>query len=256
MGSLAFERAAKPLMEAMVPEEDKCFSWEQIHQCLGRVAEVMGEWAGVPMPVKGQSMVVHPSYPFAEQLSKVFCPDPEPEEEESDSSDEEWICRNSWRSMRHGREVQIWQNGQTYRVAYGRRVNTAPLILETLHAALAWDYAAEVRAVEKLSRHISQTAFEHYVMTGSFLESSEKSGLFYVFRRLRPTIALTAKKGDCMHIIAALCAHPIGYYTGSWAGALVPTDDVISHLLLMRSDEHYFWRISNQHPAWAPEAGL
>lgn len=39
-----------------------------------------------------------------------------------------------------------------------------------------------------------------------------------------------------MRIVACLCMHPIGYYADSWAGALCPTDDVITHLLLMRSE--------------------
>ena len=43
---------------------------------------------------------------------------------------------------------------------------------------------------------------------------------------------------------------------GSWAGAMVPTDDVIAHLSLMRGDEHMFWKRCNQHPSWRPEAGL
>lgn len=32
--------------------------------------------------------------------------------------------------------------------------------------------------------------------------------------------------------------------------------DVIAHLALMRGDEHMFWKRSNQHPPYRPEAGL
>jgi len=59
-----------------------------------------------------------------------------------------------------------------------------------------------------------------------------------------------------VRILACLCAHPIGFYTGSWAGALVPTDDVMAHLLLVRGDEHEFWKQCNQHHPLAPESGL
>lgn len=89
-----------------------------------------------------------------------------------------------------------------------------------------------------------------------FAERSPRSGISYIFRRLRPTIALKAGKDDRMRCLAALCMHPIGYYDGSWAGAMCPTDDVIAHLMLMRGDEHMFWRRSNQHPAWSQFAGI
>ena len=90
-----------------------------------------------------------------------------------------------------------------------------------------------------------------------FLEKSERSGVTYLFRKLRPTVALRpCRDGDGMRVLAALCLHPIGYYDGSWAGAMCPTDDVVAHLMLMRGDEVMFWRRSNQHPADRPEAGL
>lgn len=37
---------------------------------------------------------------------------------------------------------------------------------------------------------------------------------------------------------------------------MVPTDDVIAHLLLMRGDERLFWRRANQHHPLDPESGL
>jgi hypothetical protein len=50
--------------------------------------------------------------------------------------------------------------------------------------------------------------------------------------------------------------HPLGYYGRSWAGCMVPTDDVIAHLLFMRGDEARFWGQCNHHEPWRPEAGL
>jgi hypothetical protein len=56
--------------------------------------------------------------------------------------------------------------------------------------------------------------------------------------------------------LASLCLHAIGYYDGSFAGVMVPTDCVISHLMLCRADEHLYWRKANQHPAEVPQAGI
>jgi hypothetical protein len=88
-----------------------------------------------------------------------------------------------------------------------------------------------------------------------FLERSQRSGIMYLFRRLKPTVAINTNGEDC-RVMCTLCMHPIAYYQGSWAGAMCPTDDVVAHLMLMRGDEPMFWRRSNQHPAYRPEAGL
>ena len=86
---------------------------------------------------------------------------------------------------------------------------------------------------------------------------------------MKPTVALGHSGGwrgylakergrpyDDTNILCAMCLHPIGYYAGSWAGAMCPTDDVLAHLMLMRGDEKMFWRRANQHAAYLPEAGL
>lgn len=95
------------------------------------------------------------------------------------------------------------------------------------------------------------------MMTGSFLETSQRSGVTYLFRRLRPTLAMRGSlDGSSVHILAALCLHPIGYYSDSFAGTMVPTDDVCAHLLMMRGDEHHFWRKANHHNIHAASSGL
>lgn len=45
-------------------------------------------------------------------------------------------------------------------------------------------------------------------------------------------------------------------YRNTMCGAMCPTDDVMAHLLLMRGDEHMFWRRANQHPPHSPNSGL
>lgn len=239
-------------------------TWDDIRAKVSQIAAGCGEWAGMPLPVEGMSMTIHPSYPFAERFSGTFAAPPSARICRNEDVREDTAVRNSWRSYRDGREVTIFRDGQRFCFAYTGRQNAVPMILQTIGAARAWDYKAELRAMETLKRHVTEWAFECYLLTGSFLESSTRSGIMYVFRRLRPTIALSGKPSyfrrcaeqDSVRILCCLCMHPIGLYNNSWAGALVPTDDVLAHLLLMRGDEHKYWAQCNQHPVWAPEAGV
>ena len=50
--------------------------------------------------------------------------------------------------------------------------------------------------------------------------------------------------------------HPLGYFASSWIGAMPPTDEVVAHLLMIRGDEHYFWRKANQIPFSEPNSGV
>ena len=239
-------------------------SWEDVHAAIAREGKRRGEWAGLPMPIEGMSMMIHPSYPFSQNLAKTFMPTDgvrhvcRSEDVEADTE-----IRNSWRSFNDGREVTIWRDGKKFRFSHTGRMNTGSMLLSTIGASRAWDFNAEIRAMEALKAKITEWAYQCYVMTGSFLESSPKSHVVYLFRRLRPTVAMSGQpdykngRGDQgMRILACLCAHPVGYYNDSWAGALVPTDDVLAHLLLMRSDEHEFWKQANHHHPLAPESGL
>jgi hypothetical protein len=127
--------------------------------------------------------------------------------------------------------------------------------LGTLGASDVWSIETESNALQTLATLIPHRQFKQYLLTGSFLESSKRSGVTYLFRKLRPTVAMSSRTGR-MRILCALCLHPIAYYSGSWAGAMTPTDDVIAHLMLMRGDERMFWKRANQHPAYRREAGL
>ena len=91
--------------------------------------------------------------------------------------------------------------------------------------------------------------------TNSFLETSKKSNVTYLFRKAKPTIAL--KSGDKgVKILTVLCLHPIGHYAETFAGCMVPTDDVIAHLQMMRGDEHKFWSKSNHHESHDITSGI
>ncbi len=133
--------------------------------------------------------------------------------------------------------------------------NRANMAFATMEACPAWKLTAERKALDILAGLVKPHIFEAYMLCGQFIETSERSGITYMFRRLRPTLAIKATdKGSS--VLCGLCLHPIGYYANSWAGVMVPTDEVVAHLMLMRGDEHYFWKQANQHPAWHPAAGL
>jgi hypothetical protein len=111
---------------------------------------------------------------------------------------------------------------------------------------------AEFRAMESLRPRVSKNQFDSYVLSGAFPERSPRSGLFYYFRKGLPTLAVTyhGKYSESGRVLCALCLHPMGYYAGTHVGLMTPTDEVIAHLLMMRADEHAFWKKSGQ---WAAE---
>lgn len=216
---------------------------------LRAMAGKAGEWAGIPMPLEGEDLVVHPSYAFAGVLTR-------PKKTEEDLERAGYRIRNVFWSWRWRARIVIFErDGKVMWTPILGTGNSATMELQTLGCSLAWGIEQEGRAVQLLATLLKHVAFKYYLMTGMFLETSKRSGIHYLFRKLRPTVALHAKKGK-LSVLAALCMHPIGYYDGSWAGAMCPTDDVIAHLMLMRADEHLFWRRCNQHAAWEPQAGL
>ena len=166
--------------------------------------------------------------------------------------------RNRWWSSRLRAEIYIWEEPDG-RVVWGKhhRPHAISMALQTLGCSVAWGVEQESEAIQTLGQMIRHHQFKQYLLTGMFLETSRRSGLTYLFRRLRPTVAIDARAtGGDSRILAALCLHPIGYYAGTWAGSMCPTDDVIAHLSLMRGDEAMFWKRANQHPPGRPEAGL
>lgn len=100
--------------------------------------------------------------------------------------------------------------------------------------------------MDSLKEKLTAAQWNSYVLTGIFPETSKRSGLTYFFRKGFPTLALSYHGDEQGRIIAALCLHPFGYYAGTHCGAMTPTDEVIAHLLLMRADEHGFWKKSGQ----------
>lgn len=227
------------------------------------------EWAGIPMPLDGQPLTLCPKYPHAEGLSMIGRP-PEPE---GPSRFEGAKMRNRFYSHARKLSVLIFEHEGKIDWRWEPAYHGLGFIVKTLGASFAWGIEQEGKAVQLLGELVTHVAFKQYMLTGMFLEKSKRSGLTYLFRRLRPTVVIDAREGrrleyrigategrwsesDDSTIRTTLCMHPIGHYEDSWAGALCPTDDVIAHLLMMRGDEVMFWRKANHHPPHLPNAGL
>jgi hypothetical protein len=236
-----------------------------LRNTIRHLAESRGEWAGVPMPMAGCNLIIEPTYPRAQALMNIWKDEvvnvgksDEVESSAESARDPTLHFRNSFWSWHYRREIIIWDVAG--RVTWCKAPTTShpvDLLLATLDASDAWGIEQERNAVDTLATLLPHRQFKQYLLTGLFMEKSQRSGVHYLFRRLRPTLALSNNnRTKDLKLLAALCLHPIAYYEGSWAGAMTPTDDVVAHLMLMRGDEHLFWRRANQHPAWVPEAGL
>lgn len=215
-----------------------------------QIADEKGDWAGIPMPLDDQRLVIEPTHPYA-ALAQIGEP--------AEIDNQGWTAGPRFHSHRWRADVQIVRSPEGKAAKYiVPAVHSITQALQTLGASDAWGIEQEQKALQLLGTMIRHRAFKHYLLTGMFLEKSERSGVTYIFRRLRPTVALRpgARETDPMRILCALCMHPIAYYADSWAGAMCPTDDVIAHLALMRGDEVAFWKRCNQHPPHRPEAGL
>lgn len=220
-----------------------------MRNALKKIAADREHWAGIPMPLQDLPLQVHPSYPMAEELMAIKADEPEVD------TDGIKIRNQFWSTKYRCAVCVVEYDGKiTYCVRPGG-ANQVTQLINTLGASDAWGIEQEHRALELLGSLIRHHHFKQYLLTGTFMESSERSKVTYLFRKLRPTIALKEWKGK-MRILAALCGHPIAYYQGSWGGAMTPSDDVVSHLMMMRADEHLFWKRCNQHHPSRPEAGI
>lgn len=228
----------------------------------------IGEWQGVPVPLDGIKLRLCKGHPLADKVTEA--------EAILSSGQSAFACHakdmddvlvNEWFSHRRHARVFVVRSLLTGRysavtapVPVDHSMKRLNFWLTTIGATDAWKINAEARALEKLGELVSGRQMRHYILTGSFIETSKRSQVTYLFRRLRPTVAMSPRNRDpgidSMRCLAVLCLHPVGYYQDTWAGCMVPTDDVIAHLMLMRGDEPGFWRQATQHPPWAPEAGL
>lgn len=211
------------------------------------------------MPLPGERLIVEPSHPAYELLKEIDERNL-PSEKPRDSEYEDWKVVNSWyaRSLQCRIVILRRPDGS---LTWGKEpaFHHVKYDLGTMGCSVAWSIESEAIAIQTLATMLSHHMFKAYLLTGMFLETSKRSGITYMFRKLKPTVAISNKEYKTSggpKILAALCMHPIGYYADTWAGAMCPTDDVIAHLQMMRADEHMYWKRCNQHQAWTPESGL
>lgn len=220
-----------------------------------------GEWAGAPVPVDGLSLHIEPTYPYQALGAPVPAQEAPPDEPSPYDANgllpgERLV--NSWYSRQRQCHVMVVHTdgrAVVFALPEYQYVRRLKLALDSMRACWAHDLEAEFAATKTLHAHVSDEQFTQYMLLGQFLETSTRSGVTYLFRRARPTVALRAT-ADGARVLAVLCMHPIAYYRETFVGAMTPTDDVLAHLLLMRSDERMYWRRCNQHAPDATEAAL
>lgn len=236
-----------------------------------RISDYHSDFAGLPVPLGDMPLILEPRHPFRADWRKVEAILQEPYDGPEvritcGSETMDWYPNNEWYCGRRDVWVTLEKNIETGQVRVSTRVRRAgdriTMWVQTVGACRAWDVEAEREAMAKLRTLVAPHIADQYELTGSFIEHSPRSKVTYLFRRCRPTVALVPfrrwpdENDSPMKILSVLCLHPIGLYARSWAGAMVPTDDVVAHLLLMRGDEHMFWRKANHHNSQEPEAGI
>lgn len=208
------------------------------------------QWAGIPMPIDGARLIIEPRFPKAKELAEIGNKDEEPTEEQGST------IRNRFHSAKRRCDVVIWNRPDgSLQWGLAPAFHHIAYDLTTLQCSVAWGIEQENNALKLLGTLVKHSQLKSYLLTGMFMEQSKRSEVYYLFRRMKPTVAIRAEN-DKLRVLCCLCMHPIAYYAGSWAGAMCPTDDVIAHLMLMRADEAMYWRRANQHAAFRPEAGL
>lgn len=241
-------------LAAKRPTLERFDNFSGLRGALKQIAGDRDHWAGIPMPLDDQSLVIEPRYPMAQELMLIGKKKPEPPSSEEIALDTSKI-RNVFYSTRWRCDIVIYEKDGKIGWGLLPRVHHFKHDLATLGCSFAWGIEQEHNALQLLGTLVKHHTFKQYLLTGMFLETSPRSGLTYCFRKLRPTVVVDLR-GEETTILCALCMHPIGYYEGSWAGAMCPTDDVIAMLMLMRGDEPMLWRRANQHCPSRPEAGL
>ena len=247
------------------------------------VTERDGEWCGLPMPLPGLGLVLEDRHPWAErigEMQRIIDGEPPPAASAAHGPGDEtagWRVINSWRGRDPGGipGLVVLMRHEDGRIRWGLDPDAPKrnsMLFGPLQTFDAWNLETECAAIDRLATLVTERQFKAYVLTGSFIWSSKRSDLSYIFRRCRPTIAMSPRGGRAsyfkpsrreeldeageMVIVACLCLHPIGYYRETFGGAMTPTDDVIAHYLMARGDESLYWKRALHHSPLDPASGL
>lgn len=249
---------------AVAPE----ISWEAIRWGVNKLSEERGWHHGCPMPSatdETHSLVVAKGAPLSDRQPGGLL-------DFGLGGPRVHVCMDSDLKEDYLERVNSWTPDpvrvEVYRDSEGPFKLRMPVSHERMRFWLdtmavragALDWETEITAMRSLQQKITDGQWGSYVLSGMFPEKSERSGVTYILRKGLPTIAITERKladGRVRrHFLAALCLHPLAYYTNTWAGSQPPSDEVMAHLLLIRADEHTFWKKAGQHPITDPRAAI
>ncbi len=264
---------------------------DDVIEAFGWLTTAFGDMSGCPRPLHDHHIVMADGHRRSADWDRGTLGPSEPTETSCGSGirENETLRNEWWAATRRTQVYMIWRGRprhQVWRRADGawRRVTMPasedfevlgvyyrwggfvdPLLrwrlqLDTMHAGGdAWTVKAEERALGVLRDLVTERQFRTYFTTGAFIETSKRSRARYVFRKCRPTVVLLPSGPDPdegLRPTCTLCLHPLAYYQDTFAGGMTPTDDVVAHLMLMRADEHRFWRMANQHPIDDMRSGI
>lgn len=241
------------------------YEWGDVEQMLN----LAGIHCGIPLGIDEEEVVTN--MPFLKRMQEEFGTAPIdhriPEYLEMGEG-VRWRHIHTWETSRQYRGkfwvVAIFQDEATKKIVklmepVKKSQERLDVFMKT--GAMRSQYClteTELRAQEKLFRELSDSQKDQYIVMDSFVETG-KSGVRYYLRKNRPTLAfrtIEVEGQEVDHFLASLCLHPLAYYRNCWAGALPPSDEVLVHLLMIRSDEKYYWRKANQIPIDQPSSGV
>jgi len=175
-----------------------------------------------------------------------------------EAQDEPYVV-NMWKTTPKTIAVGKYSKGAVCFKSDGTRERLEMYLSSLLCQAGAVDAEAELHAMVSLLKRLNRNQRDSYILGGAFPETSKRSGVTYIFRKGRPTLALKIEKvegGEKRHFLAALCSHPLAWFENTFVGAYPPSDEVLANLLSVRADEHAFWKKSHQHSLDDPAAGV
>ena len=241
-------------------------------QWIDEVAGKVGVYCGMPLAVITDPKVLNLSDAYLGMLLEAFGLSEIPRGKKKVERElvvdgltlyTSWFVTRPWRG-KYG-IVQIWHNkatGKFTKQFQPVRPWLSRLRFSTMTVAYSTAFGvqeAELKAQKELDALLNPKQRKQWLLTNSFYEKG-RSGVTYWLRKNRPTVAFRPEEDGAENsevaLLCALCLHPLGWYDESYAGMMAPSDDVMAHLLMIRANEHFFWRKANQHPLDAANAGI